>query len=343
MQRDSPPGPQGSRFGDDLVFGRVAVTLSRPGPDLPTILAGCTGMIANPERLVVPEELATVMDGSGPYRYDADDSTPGSVYVFHRRSGYWNPDSYPFENAVFRVVPDPVARTPYLKDVRVRRALNHAIDRAAVNAGLFGNAGRPSAQIIPAAATGYDPALDNAYPHDIAKAKQLLNQAGYPRGFTLPVLSTPSFRCDTVLQAVAADWARIGVHVDVTVKPYDEYLQALTSRAYPAAVLPLTGLPSYTALAETFSERSPRNPFRTSDAALLDAFQQAHDPTGSDAAEGLHALSARLIDQAWYAGVGYDSVLWLCNPRKVTGIRMQRGEPVPHFYDWKPPADQLLR
>ncbi|GJF33646.1 peptide ABC transporter substrate-binding protein [Kitasatospora sp. NE20-6] len=361
-----------------------AITLRQPYPDLPAVLAGCTGMIINPERLVIPEALASTMDGSGPYTYDAAASTPGTRYVFHRRKGYWDQGSYPFADAVFEVVPDidagydalaagrvdvaagpstPLRRTGQagpasvrgqdvqylvnlldrggsrvraLGDVRVRRALNHAVDRAAINTAFFGGAGRSTAQIVPPGAPGYDPALDDAYPHDVARAKQLLAQAGYPNGFTLQVLSTRSFKSDAVLQPVIAEWAAIGVKVENIVKPYDEYLQSLASQAYPAVVMPVQGTPPYTALVNNFAERSKRNPYRSADPALTAAFRKAADATSPTAVDGLHAMSARLIDQAWYVGLGSSAVTWLYNPEKLAGVGFHEGGASPRLYNWKP-------
>ncbi|GJF35221.1 peptide ABC transporter substrate-binding protein [Kitasatospora sp. NE20-6] len=363
---------------------RVVITLNRPYPDLPATLAGCGGMIVNPERLVIPEALASTVDGSGPYTYDAALSTPGTRYVFHRRKDYWDHDAYPFENAVFQVLPDidagydalaagrvdiatgssaavPKAaraglestrgqgayylvnlldrdgtRVPALKDVRVRRALNYAVDRSAIDSALFGGAARPTVQIVPPTAQGYDAALDDAYPHDAAKARQLLTQAGYPNGFTLQVLTTGSFKCDVVLHAVVPAWAAIGVKVEEVVKPYDEYLQSLASRVYPAVVLPTQGTPPYTALVENFGERSRRNPFRSTDPAFTAALRQAQDATSPKAAAGLRDMSARLIDQAWYVGVGFVTVTWFYDPKKVTTRGGEDGGSGPRLQDWQP-------
>jgi len=71
-----------------------------------------------------------------------------------------------------------------LADVRVRRAINHAIDTKTILAQLLGGRGRRAAGIVP-------PALDGAdttrvpYAHDVAKAKALLAEAGFPNGITV--------------------------------------------------------------------------------------------------------------------------------------------------------------
>ncbi|WP_310462399.1 ABC transporter substrate-binding protein [Sphaerotilus sp.] len=68
---------------------------------------------------------------------------------------------------------------PALKDVRVRQAINHAIDRKLIAKALLGHYADPSAQLQGKGFLGHDPANDTRYPYDPAKAKALLAEAGY--------------------------------------------------------------------------------------------------------------------------------------------------------------------
>ena len=74
--------------------------------------------------------------------------------------------------------------------MRVRQALNYAVDRKAIAKALYGDETLALSQYALPGQPGYDETLDEKYPHDVAKAKQLLAEAGYPNGFTLPVLDT---------------------------------------------------------------------------------------------------------------------------------------------------------
>jgi peptide/nickel transport system substrate-binding protein len=72
------------------------------------------------------------------------------------------------------------AKSPWA-DKRVRLAANYAIDRQAVNEAENLGASRLTGNIVP---RSFDFALPiEPYPHDPAKAKQLLAEAGYPNGF----------------------------------------------------------------------------------------------------------------------------------------------------------------
>ena len=67
---------------------------------------------------------------------------------------------------------------PALKDVRVRQALNYAIDRKAVLKPYFQGYGVPISNILAPTARGYDKAMDNYYAYNPTKAKALLKAAG---------------------------------------------------------------------------------------------------------------------------------------------------------------------
>ena len=73
-------------------------------------------------------------------------------------------------------------------DRRVRLAANLAIDRKAINEAEFLGFGRPAFSLIP---RDFEFAwAAPAYPHDPARAKQLLAEAGYPRGFDAVEIAT---------------------------------------------------------------------------------------------------------------------------------------------------------
>jgi peptide/nickel transport system substrate-binding protein len=68
---------------------------------------------------------------------------------------------------------------PALGDVRVRQAINYAIDRNGVLKGLLQGNGKVTDQIFSPYGKVNDPALDQTYPYDVAKGKALVQEAGY--------------------------------------------------------------------------------------------------------------------------------------------------------------------
>jgi peptide/nickel transport system substrate-binding protein len=69
------------------------------------------------------------------------------------------------------------------KKTLVREALNYAIDRAAIVKLAYQGHATPAASFFPDGMQYFDKSLQ-PYPYDPAKAKQLLAQAGYPKGFS---------------------------------------------------------------------------------------------------------------------------------------------------------------
>jgi peptide/nickel transport system substrate-binding protein len=75
-------------------------------------------------------------------------------------------------------------RTPWA-DLRVRRALAHAVDCDAMIQGLFGGVPNHYPGFAPSE-EGFDPAM-RPYRYDPDEARRLLAEAGYPNGFEIPL------------------------------------------------------------------------------------------------------------------------------------------------------------
>jgi peptide/nickel transport system substrate-binding protein len=81
---------------------------------------------------------------------------------------------------IFHVTID--VRKPPFDNVKVRQALNYAVDVNAIVKSLYFGYGTRLATIVDKGALGYDPSVQ-PYPFDPAKAKALLAEAGFPNGF----------------------------------------------------------------------------------------------------------------------------------------------------------------
>ena len=104
-----------------------------------------------------------------------------------------------------------------LKDVRVRRALALAIDEEAIVKRVLRGQGHATWLMYGPGVNGYDAALDKHPAVDLAKAKALLAEAGYPDGFGI-TLDCPNDRYvmdEQICTAIAAMVARIGVKMEV--------------------------------------------------------------------------------------------------------------------------------
>jgi peptide/nickel transport system substrate-binding protein len=122
-------------------------------------------------------------------------------------------------------VPDSVHPNSPLANEKFRMALEYAMDKeayiAAFSNGLFG----PAYQWCPPTSAAYDPSLPERK-YDVAKAKALLTEAGYPNGASINFYYTNDPPGSDMSQAVAEQWAEIGIKVNAQVLPsakFEEY------------------------------------------------------------------------------------------------------------------------
>ena len=110
-------------------------------------------------------------------------------------------------------------RDPILKNVLVRQALAYAVDREPLIHYLWHDMARPANSVLPPQHWAYD-ANAKSYPHDVAKARQLLDEAGYRAGadgvrFHL-VMKTSTDETTRLLCAVLQQQLReVGIALDI--------------------------------------------------------------------------------------------------------------------------------
>ena len=107
-----------------------------------------------------------------------------------------------------------IAANP-LRDARVREAMDLAIDRKTLVRIVLEGLGRPANQLMPANFFGGSKNLPER-PFDVNKAKQLLTDAGYPKGFEIDFFCTNNRLPgdSAVCEALSQMWARAGLKVN---------------------------------------------------------------------------------------------------------------------------------
>jgi len=113
---------------------------------------------------------------------------------------------------------DVKGRNPF-KDVRVRRAVAHAIDVDTIIAKVLRGQAIPTGSFVSPLVDGYVPALERRLPHDPARARALLKEAGYPEGFGVTLDCVNVTYRTAVCQAVAAMLAQVGIRVTFQASP----------------------------------------------------------------------------------------------------------------------------
>lgn len=101
-----------------------------------------------------------------------------------------------------------------LKDVRIRQALNHAIDVRTLLSTVMADRGVVAAGSLPPGILGYD-STRAPYGYDPAKAKQLLSAAGYSKGFSLKLWRTQRAELARLAQSIQQNLAEVGIRAEI--------------------------------------------------------------------------------------------------------------------------------
>lgn len=162
------------------------------------------------------------------YRFIPSDATRDLAYqsgevdlIYGKQDQTWVQRMKALPNTVVGVMEPAELSSLYLNtkvkpldDIRVRQAIAYAIDRAQLVAFKGALVVRPSVSIVPSGYLGTDEKAPQ-YPLDIAKAKALLAEAGYPNGITVKTIHTTLPGMQTTIEAVQAQLKKAGINLDI--------------------------------------------------------------------------------------------------------------------------------
>ena len=114
--------------------------------------------------------------------------------------------------AMMQLIPDSKHTTSPFADLKVRQAISYAIDRQ----GLANTLGYGLWEVVnqPAIANHFGHIDNSPYTYDVAKAKQLMKESGYPNGFKTTIISSSTFVRDPLV-AIQAQLAAIGINAEL--------------------------------------------------------------------------------------------------------------------------------
>lgn len=186
-------------------------------------------------------------------------------------------------------------------DVRVRQALNYAVNKQAIIDGLLAGGTMAAAQPLTPALLGYDPELE-PYPYDPARAKALLAQAGFPQGFS--ALATVSVGVNAndagIYQQIAADLAAVGVRIELRPATAAQITQWFREGSWPGDLFSMDfgTMPSLDPM-RAFRMHSCRNPQPWfCDPALEPLFEEAQTQADEDKRRETIRRLSRLYHEA---------------------------------------------
>jgi peptide/nickel transport system substrate-binding protein len=134
------------------------------------------------------------------------------------------------------------------KDIRVRKALNLAVDREAIRRVTMRGLSIPAAIMVAPGVHGHSKDIDQALALDVEGAKKLLAEAGYGSGFEFG-LDCPNNRYvndEEICQALVGMWARIGLKAKLNAQPMATFIQKIQKFDHDAYMLGW-GVPNFDA------------------------------------------------------------------------------------------------
>lgn len=225
-------------------------------------------------------------------------------------------------------------KIPALKELKVRQALNHAFDRATLLASFNAGKGEVTSQVFGPESGAYIPALDEAYPYDVAGAKALLAEAGYADGFELPLPVLPGG--EALMTAITQQLSEIGVTVKATPVPVADFYPNIAKQDYPVAQFQLFQSLAWVNVNQMLFPKTLWNPFN-SQTPELDALIADLQNAGTDNTAQAEAINQYVTDNAWFVPFYRPSQLYGYNAEKITVVP-QTQMAIPAIYNYAPAA-----
>jgi peptide/nickel transport system substrate-binding protein len=136
-----------------------------------------------------------------------------------------------FEPAELAMLNLNITQAPFT-DIRVRQAMAHAVNRAELARWRGPDVSREGQSLVPRGYLGF--AADNGLlGHDVAKAKALLAEAGYPNGLTIKVIHTQLPEMLNMMQVVQQQLRRAGITLDLQVVEHATFHQQIRQDLSP--------------------------------------------------------------------------------------------------------------
>jgi peptide/nickel transport system substrate-binding protein len=216
---------------------------------------------------------------------------------------------------------------PALANVKVRQALNYAVDRKAIARAAYGDYGHGQVQPAIAGFDGYDKSLESTYSYDPAKAKQLLKEAGYAKGFSIPAQYQSFDAASTkMIQAVAAQLQAVGVTLQLKGDAnFGEYVNDLLSKKYAASVLNASGGNfEYFDAQFAYLPQAVLNPFGISDPKIVSGYNAIAAAPAAASGPAAQAFVKYLVDNAIALPIANVDAIFMIN-KKIKGFSFEKG------------------
>ncbi|MFD1781017.1 glutathione ABC transporter substrate-binding protein [Fredinandcohnia salidurans] len=169
---------------------------------------------------VVPEETTRIsMIETG----EAHVSEPLSVTMMETVEGSSSAEVYRSEGYGTEFIGFNVQKEPF-DDIRVRKAISHAIEIDPIIKGVFNNVGVKANSLLGSKVFGFHEGL-KPYDYNLNKAKKLLAEAGFSDGLEVSLITMDSKERINLAEVMQSQLKEIGVKVNIEILEYGTFLE----------------------------------------------------------------------------------------------------------------------
>ncbi|MFH8249012.1 ABC transporter substrate-binding protein [Microbacterium sp. B2969] len=354
------------RYGDitfDIPDDQT-ITITWPEPQPLMNVRVCSPYLAS-TAFLESDDRDTQPVGSGPYTYDIDASTQGSIYSLVKNPDYWNADAYPYKTLELRVLADETASLnalktgqidgtiissgvydeaeksgldikgvqsgmlmvhltdrlgeviPALGDVRVRQAMNMIIDKQAVVDQLWDGHATPIWQ--PFQLNGQAILdIDDPYPYDEKKAKELMAEAGFEDGFTITVPTMEGQAWTVILPYLTQQFAKLNITVEQKALSGPDAISELLSGDYPVPVWTVGGQTSVEDISVHVLDTGFWNVLHQPNETISKLWDEIVNGDEETQIRAQKEINQYVIDNAWFVPILSPYNYYAYNGDKVT-------------------------
>jgi peptide/nickel transport system substrate-binding protein len=220
---------------------------------------------------------------------------------------------------------------PALADIRVRQAINYAIDGAGILAAIQRGLGHHTTQVFNLNSPAYVVSLDERYPFDPEKAKALLTEAGYADGFDLLLPEQSTVAANPIIEQQLAD---VGIRVKWAKVVLANYVTEAQSKRYGAFWMSLSTGNAWWDITKQISASGPWNPFDSSTPELDGLLAKAKSASGDEYVKLVQQVNTYVTENAWFDIWYQADAIYFAQPKlKVT---MHPQNVVPYIRQFAP-------
>lgn len=221
---------------------------------------------------------------------------------------------------------------PALADVRVRQAINHALDRETMLEQVQLGAGTVTNQVFGPESGAYVDELDETYPYDPEKARELLDEAGYGDGFELTIPTFPGL--EAIVPLLTQQFADVGITLVAESVPPQNIQADIAGGKFPAAYFFLFQGEPWVAINQMISTDATYNAFDSMTPELQELIDQVR-VTGAESDEAAKKINEYVTEEAWFAPLYRLDQMYFYDPNTITSVP-QTQMAVPSIYNYSP-------